>query len=444
MELSAKRTLLVAVCLVALACFVSANSDCKRKLPQKPNFVSFDKFKEHYKKKYDSPEEEAARKKLYEERVEWARIVWDEFVDGLRSTYLSINRMSDWTDDELKTLNPKWEGLSRKRRDVVDDVSEEDDEKDIKVEFVKDEDQPEVKTSSLSKSEALAIQNAPPAKRRSRSGNVLSFMCGWTGHNSVKYNLNKSKCFSQILHQGHCASDYILTAISLYEYIYCKQEVFRRAMSEQYLLDCGSLVGLNGCKGANSFKDVTKFANVMGLEFASDYGRAFKAAPEKCKYKLGDKEAGSIKTADTEVVAVQPADFEHYLKQKVPVYVTVAVDDEFEFYKGGVADGDGCETNRGRAMLLVGSGIEDGSEYWLLRGTLGRDWGQEGHFKLNKQNKCMMGPGYVPARSGTSLFLSSKKHLFDYNKHHPEEPYTYSGSSESGSTAPMVAMGLGF
>jgi len=52
-----------------------------------------------------------------------------------------------------------------------------------------------------------------------------------------------------------------------------------------------------------------------------------------------------------------------------------------------------CKSERkslNHAVLVVGCGVENGSEYWLIKNSWGTSWGDKGYFKLakNKRNAC--------------------------------------------------------
>lgn len=91
----------------------------------------------------------------------------------------------------------------------------------------------------------------------------------------------------------------------------------------------------------------------------------------------------------SELVQVNVIEFEEQL-QVSPLTVAIYPSREFVYFGGGVDEGKGCaERKRLHAMLLVGSGREDGHEYWLLRNSHGPHYGEAGHYKLRKDSNCL-------------------------------------------------------
>ena len=74
--------------------------------------------------------------------------------------------------------------------------------------------------------------------------------------------------------------------------------------------------------------------------------------------------------------------------------LAVAMDashDSFQYYGGGIYTEEKCSTNDlDHAVLLVGYGVEGKEEYWLLKNSWSKYWGEDGYFKIprNKNNYC--------------------------------------------------------
>lgn len=54
---------------------------------------------------------------------------------------------------------------------------------------------------------------------------------------------------------------------------------------------------------------------------------------------------------------------------------------QFQMYKSGVLDFD-CGKDLDHAVTIEGYGTEDGKDYWLVRNSWGKFWGQDGYVKM--------------------------------------------------------------
>lgn len=194
-----------------------------------------------------------------------------------------------------------------------------------------------------------------------------------------------SNCFFQPRNQGKCGSCYAFTAIALYEYAFCRVTGRRVAFSEQYIIDCGEVAGLHGCK-CGWFSRIPNFVKDFGLEFRSNYPYINREGV--CPITQ-PAQAGSVKVKSNGFVAYNLDKVDSVLKN-VPMAVNVFVTKQFREYGGGVDDATTCRDSKYlHAMVLIGTGIEDGKEFWLLRNSFSTVWGIRGHYKLNRASDCI-------------------------------------------------------
>jgi len=70
-----------------------------------------------------------------------------------------------------------------------------------------------------------------------------------------------------------------------------------------------------------------------------------------------------------------------------PVSVTIdAAEYPFQHYFNGIITDDTCGVALDHAVLAVGYGVEDGTEYYLVRNSWGADWGEEGYVRIGIQD----------------------------------------------------------
>ena len=52
-------------------------------------------------------------------------------------------------------------------------------------------------------------------------------------------------------------------------------------------------------------------------------------------------------------------------------------------YKSGIYDPSFCDPeDLDHAVLIVGYGIDNGTEYWTVKNSWGQDWGENGYFRI--------------------------------------------------------------
>lgn len=94
---------------------------------------------------------------------------------------------------------------------------------------------------------------------------------------------------------------------------------------------------------------------------------------------------------------------EETLKQIIaqfgPVYISFdASPITFNFYKEGIYNDEDCSTrNFNHAALLVGYGRDEdlGMDYWLVKNSWSKDWGENGYIRIARNNNETCGIGFL-------------------------------------------------
>jgi len=194
--------------------------------------------------------------------------------------------------------------------------------------------------------------------------------------------------------QGQCGSCWAFSSIEAIESAYVIAGNAQVIMSEQELVDCTkSLFGNHGCSGGwyyNSYKWLKN--NETMLE--SDY--PYTATETKCAYDASKGVTGvssytQVKKDKTSIMAA-------VMQQPVNVAVSAGNDLWRNYSTGIVGADDGCPTRVDHAVVAVGYGTENGTDYYIVRNSWSSSWGDEGFIKIEaidgKEGVCGIN-GYV-------------------------------------------------
>lgn len=250
---------------------------------------------------------------------------------------------------------------------------------------------------SLDEDEAKVISEKPSGDFLSSTISTVSDL--FTNYaNSFRYNPDslpdivyidqrKSGCFFPPRSQGTCGSCYAFAAIALYEWSYCMATGVQVAFSEQYIIDCGARVGLQGCQGGEPVQ-ISEFVKHYGLETRSNY--PYRMIDEQCPYDddTPPHSMGFLRVEDRGFSLVDLDLVEAFLRIS-PMVMNIRCNENFLYYGGGVDKMDGCRADKLHAIVLIGSGREDGEEYWLFRNSHSEAWGEKGYYKMTKNNNCI-------------------------------------------------------
>jgi len=193
---------------------------------------------------------------------------------------------------------------------------------------------------------------------------------------------------TEVKDQGQCGSCWSFSATGSVEGVHFIANGTLVSLSEQNLLDCSSSYGNEGCNGGLMNWAYQYIINNKGIDTENSY--PYQTRTGSCQYNADH--VGATISAFKDV----PAGNEDALLAAVNEHpVAVAIDasqNSFQLYKSGVYYESRCSSSRlDHGVLAVGYGKEEnGSEYWIVKNSWGKNWGENGYLKMarNKNNNC--------------------------------------------------------
>jgi cathepsin L len=203
-------------------------------------------------------------------------------------------------------------------------------------------------------------------------GSELAASVDWTTKGAV----------TAVKQQGSCGSCWAFATTGMIEGAWQIASGSLQTISEQQFLDCS---GAGSCSGG-----VMDWA----IDYATDNGMATAAS-----YPYAGRQYScqiSFTTAIHRGHIAGYTNVQHGSKSGLqsalmgrPVGVAIEADQyAFRNYESGVLS-SGCGTDIDHAVTFVGYGTASGTDYWLVKNSWGRGWGDNGYIKISSMsNVC--------------------------------------------------------
>nr|AAA29137.1 cathepsin [Fasciola hepatica] len=192
---------------------------------------------------------------------------------------------------------------------------------------------------------------------------------------------------TEVKDQGGCGSCWAFSTTGAMEGQYMKNEKTSISFSEQQLVDCSGPFGNYGCNGGlmeNAYEYLKRF----GLETESSY--PYRAVEGQCRY---NEQLGVAKvTGYYTVHSGDEVELQNLVGCRRPAAVALDVESDFMMYRSGIYQSQTCSPDRlNHGVLAVGYGIQDGTDYWIVKNSWGTWWGEDGYIRMVRKRGNMCG-----------------------------------------------------
>ena len=190
--------------------------------------------------------------------------------------------------------------------------------------------------------------------------------------------------------QGSCGSCWAFSAIGNIEGLYASVKGVLKNFSEQQLVDCDT--SDSGCNGGLMEYAFNFLKNYGCLNFAEDY--PYKGAKGTCRTdtsKCADIKVTGYKKLGSSSSTWSPVDedeIKEFLYENGPLAIALNAD-PLQTYSSGILDLTSTKcpiSGINHAVLLVGYGTSSGMDYWIIKNSWGRSWGESGYFRIRRGN----------------------------------------------------------
>ena len=197
---------------------------------------------------------------------------------------------------------------------------------------------------------------------------------------------------SDVKDQGSCGSCWAFSTVGNLEGLYYKEKKKMVTFSEQMIVDCDTYdSGCNGGLMENTFTWLKD--NNGGIMKDADYPYvAYKGTCQSDPSKYVDMKVTGYKKLGTpsSFDPVDEDEIKEFLYETGPLAVALNAN-PLQTYTGGILDKTSSQCPSyamNHAVTMVGYGHDDasGKDYWIIKNSWGKSWGEKGYFRIRRGN----------------------------------------------------------
>jgi len=198
-----------------------------------------------------------------------------------------------------------------------------------------------------------------------------------------------------IENQGTCGSSPFFAAAATIEGCHSITTGSLVAVSVQQMIDCPANTPNIGCEGGEMTWSYEAIMDEKGIETNSCY--PYTGESSNCSYNVN-----SPCCASTIGGYINVTSNEYALQKAVllcPVATVISLPTSFQFYSKGVYNDPSCSNSTADAVhgiAVIGYGVSNGIDYWILKNSFGTSWGIEGYMWLAKGDHNLCGIANYP------------------------------------------------
>ena len=197
---------------------------------------------------------------------------------------------------------------------------------------------------------------------------------------------------SPVKDQGSCGSCWAFSTVANLEGQYYKGKGKMVTLSEQMLVDCDTYD--SACNGGLMENTFTWLKENGGIMTDADYPYAgYKQTCKSDPSKYVDMTITGYKKLGSSSSTWDPVDedeIKEFLYETGPLAVALNAN-PLQTYTGGILDKTSSQcpiSGRNHAVTMVGYGSESGKDYWIIKNSWGKSWGEDGYFRIRRGTGC--------------------------------------------------------